>query len=193
MSTDDRMQWDRRHAAQTADGRPSLFLREIIDGGNWQIPRGMALDIACGQGRNALFLAARGFMVTAVDFSSVALEQARRHAGEEARHVFWRQADLEQIRLPAAAYELAISFNYLQRSLIPQIKQAVKVGGHVVLETYLIDQRTIGRPQNPDYLLRHNELLEHFRGFRILCYREGKFTESAQPAFRAGILAQRTG
>jgi hypothetical protein len=69
---------------------------------------------------------------------------------------------------------------------------AVKVGGYVIFETYLIDQREIGQPKNPDYLLGHNELLEHFRDFRVLYYREGKFTEGEEASCRAGILAQRT-
>ncbi len=73
-----------------------------------------------------------------------------------------------------AAFDLIINFNYLERSLIPKMKSALRVGGHIVFETYLIDQREIGHPKNPEYLLQHNELLDHFREFRVLCYREGK-------------------
>jgi hypothetical protein len=86
-----------------------------------------------------------------------------------------------------------INFNYLQRSLWPQIKNAVRVGGVVVYETYLIDQREIGHPKNPANLLGHNELLEAFRDFRVLYYREGKFSEGGDAAYRAGILAQKIG
>jgi hypothetical protein len=54
-----------------------------------------------------------------------------------------------------------------------------------------MDQREIGHPQNPQYLLAHNELLNLFRGWRVLYYREGKFSAGAESAFRAGLLAQK--
>jgi tellurite methyltransferase len=137
------------------------------------------------QGRNALFLAERGFDVVAIDISSVALEEGRKRAREKSLSISWQQADLEQIRLPENSFDFVIDFSYLQRSLIPQLKAALKSGGHVICETYLIDQQAIGHPTNPDYLLAHNELLDHFRDFRVLYYREGKF--------RAGILARKIG
>ncbi len=83
--------------------------------------------------------------------------------------------------------------DYLERSLIPKMKLALRVGGHIVFETYLIDQREIGHPKNPVYLLQHNELLDHFREFRVLCYREGKCRDGDDPSFRAGILVRKTG
>jgi tellurite methyltransferase len=84
-----------------------------------------------------------------------------------------------------------VNLDYLQRSLVPQIKKTLKPGGWVIFETYLIDQQTIGQPKNPDYLLRHNELLDFFRDFRVLYYREGKFPQSGEDAFRAGLLAEK--
>ena len=68
---------------------------------------------------------------------------------------------------------MIICFNYLQRSLIPQIKDGLRKGGMVVYETFIVDQAQFGKPKNPDYLLRHNELLNMFRDFRCLRYREG--------------------
>jgi hypothetical protein len=61
----------------------------------------------------------------------------------------------------------------------------------VILETYLIDQQAVGDPKNPDYLLAHNELLELFRDFRVLYYRERQFLQSGKNAFLAGLLAQK--
>lgn len=107
--------------------------------------------------------------------------------------ILWQQEDLEQIRLPENGFDLVINVNYLQRALIPRLKAALKTGGHVIFETYLIDQRAIGHPRNPDYLLAHNELLNHFREFRVLYYREGKFRDGDEPSFRAGILAGKIG
>ncbi len=191
MSGDDQLRWDKQHADSPRAEQPSSFLREIIDSDAWEIPRGRALDIACGKGRNTLFVAQQGFDVVAVDISSVALEEGRRRAREASLTVAWQQADLEQFRLPENSFDLVINFNYLQRSLIPQLKAALKRGGHVIFETYLIDQRAMGHPKNPDYLLAHNELLDHFRDFRVLYYREGTFRDGADPSFRSGILAQK--
>ena len=82
--------------------------------------------------------------------------------------------DLEKIPyIDEEAYDLVICFNYLQRSLMPQMKNWVKLGGMLVYETFIVDQVRFGKPQNPDYLLRHNELLRLFRDFRVLRYREG--------------------
>lgn len=83
-------------------------------------------------------------------------------------------ADLENnYHIEKGAYEVIICFNYLQRSLIPQIKDGLRKGGMVVYETFIVDQVRFGKPKNPDYLLRHNELLDMFRDFRCLSYREG--------------------
>jgi tellurite methyltransferase len=191
MSGDDQLRWDRKHGEGGSAQAPSAFLREFIDGAAWSIAPGKALDIACGKGRNARFLAARGFQVTAVDISSVALAQGQAQAKDNSLAIDWQQADLEQFQLDADAYDLIVNINYLQRSLVPQIKQALRRGGHVVFETFLIDQQAFGHPSDPNYLLAHNELLAHFQDFRVLFYREGKFADDARPAFRAGILAQK--
>jgi SAM-dependent methyltransferase len=193
MAREDQIRWDQRHAEGHGAQEPSAFLIQILTSDSWEVPPGRALDIACGQGRNALFLAERGFGVTAVDISPVALAEARRRALARSLTVSWQIADLAQIELPPDQYDLIINFNYLQRSLIPQILSALKVGGHVIFETYLIDQQEIGHPKNPDYLLGHNELLNRFRACRVLCYREGKFLDGGESSFRAGIFARKVG
>ena len=193
MSLDDQSRWDRQYGQSPGSEKPAGFLQEIFDSDSWQIAPGQALDIACGSGRNALFLAARGFHVTAVDISSVGLEQAAQRAREKSLSISWQQADLESLPLPQTAYDLILNINYLQRSLIPQIKSALKGGGFVIFETFLIDQQTIGHPSNPNFLLAHNELLDHFHGFRVLYYREGKCAANGEPSFRASLLAQKLG
>ena len=193
MSINDREKWENRHAHKDDGQEPSPFLREIFHRGWWQLSPGRALDLATGKGRNALFLAERGFQVVAIDISGVALEAARKRAHARSLRISWRQEDLERLTLPDEEYDLILNFNYLQRSLIPQIKTALKVGGHVIFDTYLVDQQAIGHPKNPAYLLDHNELLQSFREFRVLYYREGKITEKGSVAFRAGLLAQKLG
>jgi SAM-dependent methyltransferase len=191
MTADDQTRWDRQHADCDGAIAVSQFLQEIIDGNHWKIAPGKALDVACGKGRNALFLASRGYHVTAIDISPVGLKQGRKRADENSLDIVWQQADLEHAQFTPAEYDLIVNFNYLQRSLIPQIKNALKSGGHVIFETYLIDQREIGHPKNPEYLLSHNELLAYFHDFRILLYREGHFVDTVERSFRAGLFAQK--
>jgi SAM-dependent methyltransferase len=191
MSQDDKVRWDRQHVATLGSEQPSNFLAEIFSAGIWSVAPGRALDVACGKGRNARFLAERGFEVTGLDISAVALAEARRHALAKALPISFQQADLENSRLAAAHYDLIVNFNYLQRSLIPQLHSALRIDGHVIFETYLIDQKEIGHPKNPPYLLAHNELLKLFASFRILYYVEGKVIEAGATSFRARLLAQK--
>jgi tellurite methyltransferase len=191
MALDDRARWDKKHAAEQATQKPSSFLKEIFQADSWPLPKGRALDIATGKGRNAIFLAERGFQVLGIDISRVGLEVARRTAQEKCLAIDWQEADLERIELPKEYYDLVVNLNYLQRSLVPQIKKTLKPGGWVIFQTYLIDQSKIGDPINPDYLLLYNELLDFFRDFRVLCYREGHFSQSGESAFRAALLAQK--
>ncbi len=191
MSLEDKTRWDKQHESTHAANEAAAFLREVLAAEAWRIPRGQVLDLACGKGRNAVFLAEHGFAVVGVDISSVALDEGKRRAAEKNLVVSWQQADLERIQLPESAYDLVVDFNYLQRSLIPQIRAALRVGGCIVFETYLIDQPAVGHPKNPAYLLQHNELLRWFIDYRVLWYREGRFNDGGEPAFRAGIVAQK--
>ena len=193
MSTDDRIRWDRQHGSPRNPEPPSAFLRMILESDAWPALSGNGLDIACGKGRNAIYLAQRGFAVTALDISAVALAEGRRRARQQDLLIDWHRCDLEASAPAFAAgdFDLIVNFNYLQRALIRPMQQALKPGGHVIFETYLIDQAAVGHPTNPDYLLQHNELLECFDAFRVLFYREGKFFDGGTEAFRAAIFAQR--
>jgi len=191
MATDDRAKWDKQHADHQEEEEPSRFLQEIFCLDSWRIQPGRALDIATGRGRNALFLVEKGFRVEGIDISEVALQEARRRAQEKGLRIDFTQADLEKAELAEAVYDLIVNVNFLERSLVPRMKKALKLGGHVIFDTYLIDQRVLGHPRNPVYLLGHNELLELFRDFRILYYREGKFAEGGKEAYRAGLFGQK--
>ncbi|OGQ82533.1 MAG: hypothetical protein A3F90_15990 [Deltaproteobacteria bacterium RIFCSPLOWO2_12_FULL_60_19] len=191
MATEDQKRWDEKHAGKRGDQPSSSFLVEILSSASWQIAPGRALDVATGRGRNACFLAERGFSVDAMDISEVALQEARKTAQARGLPINFIQAELEQAALPGAAYDLIINFNFLERSLIPKMKNALKLGGHVIFETYLVDQRVLGHPRNAAFLLGHNELLELFRDFRVLYYREGKFVEQGNAAYRAGLFARK--
>ncbi len=149
---------------------PAPFLVENVG----LLSRGRVLDIAMGSGRNAIYLAQAGFEVEGVDMSPEAVSTALKSAKEAGVTLKAEIADLESdFHIQKGAYDVIICFNYLQRSLMPQIRDGLRPGGVVVYETFIIDQAQFGRPRNPDYLLKYNELLDVFRQFRVLRYREG--------------------
>jgi len=166
---------------------PSEFLESVAE----LLPRGRALEVAVGQGRNALFLAARGHWVVGIDRSAEALLQARRAAATEGVPLQLIQADLERYRLPPERFDVVVNVRYLQRSLIPAMSAALRPGGMVVFDTFLVDQLALGHPRNPEFTLAHNELLRLFAGLRVLRYEEGRFELRRGPVYLARLLAQR--
>ena len=149
---------------------PSQFLVENVG----LLPRGRVLDVAMGNGRNAIYLARAGFEVEGVDMSPEAVNTTMESSRDAGVTIRAQVADLESTyQIEKGEYDVIICFNYLQRSLIPQIKDGLRPGGMVVYETFIVDQAQFGRPRNPDYLLEHNELLDMFRELRCLRYREG--------------------
>ncbi len=165
---------------------PAPFLVENIA----LLPKRRVLDVAMGYGRNAIYLAGLGFQVEGVDISAEAVRYAREAARESGVSISVRAADLEdEYRIEKNGYDGIICFSYLQRSLIPQIKAGLRRGGVIIYETFLVDQAQWGKPKNPDYLLKHNELLEMFRDFRCLRYREGVFENGKDRRAIASIVA----
>ena len=164
---------------------PTQFLVENAD----LLPSGKALDVAMGAGRNAVYLAGMGFQVEGVDISPETVKAALELAQKSGVDLGTRVADLERhYHIEKDVYDVIICFNYLQRSLIRQIKDGLRTGGMIVYETFIVDQVQFGKPKNPDYLLKHNELLNMFRDFRCLRYREG-IVENRKAV--AGIIAEK--
>ena len=139
------------------------------------VPPGEALDLACGRGRHAIFLAARGWHVTAVDRSSESIRQLREAAAPPLR-IDARVADLEagEFDLAADAYDLICDFFYLYRPLLLQIRSGVRPGGLFVATIHMVDTAPEVKPMNPAYLLAPGELLSEFAAWDILRYDEVK-------------------
>jgi len=138
--------------------------------------RGPIVDLACGSGRNGLFLARMGVSVTFADRSQEALDglahqlRAERLPGET-----W-QVDLESGAgnpLAGRHFAAALVFRYLHRPLMPHLAESILPGGIVVYETFTLRNTAYGRPHNPDFLLRPRELAEHFAGWATLHDFEG--------------------
>jgi tellurite methyltransferase len=183
--------------AHVHEDQPATLLVEHIDL-LATAPDKTALDVACGKGRNALFLARKGFAVTGLDRDAGGLADARAQA--EAKHlsVTLREQDLEAdgATLPEAAFGLVCVFYFLHRPLLAAIAGAVRPGGFLAYETFLIDGHLRwGQPQRREFTFDHNELLDAFRpgpagsGFRVHLYHE-RVDERARTA-RVQLIAQR--
>lgn len=171
-NSQDKMIWDKKYEtdAYILGKEPVEFLREHID----ILPKGKVLDIAMGEGRNAVFLAKYGFEVDGCDISERAITKARELARENHVTIHAFVADLETYQLPKDTYDVIACFYYLQRDLVPQMKAALKPGGVIIYETYTTENRERGfeGPKNMDYLLKPNELLDLFKDLKIIYYRE---------------------
>jgi tellurite methyltransferase len=187
----DRKKWDERfkERAHALGKKENSFLRRHIR----MLSKGKGLDVATGEGRNAVFLAQHGFDVDAIDISPLGLKKVRRLALEKKVKVHTLLADLDTYPFGKEQYDLIANFYFLDRKLIPKIKRGLKKGGRVIFETYLIDHRDLGTggPKPLRYYLRHNELLRLFGDFRILLYREGVFREGGKRKAVASLIAQK--
>ncbi|MBI2307504.1 MAG: methyltransferase domain-containing protein [Rhodocyclales bacterium] len=172
------------------------MLSEPIDPSPWVrrfaplIPAGgEVLDVACGGGRHTRLLAALGHHVEAVDRDPAALARLSGVAG-----VTVRVADLEHGAWPYAGRRFAgiVVTNYLHRALLPLIEGALADNAVLIYETFMLGNERFGRPSNPDFLLRPQELLQlaQAAGLRVLAYEEGEVAEP-KPAVVQRLCALR--
>lgn len=140
-------------------------------------PAPRALDLACGTGRHALWLAAAGLATTALDRDAALIADLRDEAARRGLAVDARVCDLEQagVSLGDAAYDLVVVFRYLHRPLFDAIRRALRPGGVLVYETFTVAQAARGRPSNPAFLLEYGELSSLVAPLRVLRAREGDF------------------
>ena len=151
--------------------------------------RGQALDLACGTGRHALFLAHHGWRVVAVDASAVAIEILQKESG--GLPVDARVADLEDesYTIAADSHDLILDCCYLHRPLFAGIRSGSRRGGVFLAVIPLISRNPAVPPMNPDYLLEPGELEAEFSGWKILHLDEGALRENQRPMVE--MIAQR--
>jgi SAM-dependent methyltransferase len=196
--------WDAKHslAADAPPAEPASIVYELLP----LLPKGAALDIACGTGRHSLLLASRGRQVTAIDWSAAGLDilEARArmmkvplgrsdtiHGTKKVSRgsIELVEADLEDATLPQNAFDLILCIQYLQRSLFPHMTRALRSGGALLFETFTrAHLEFAGGPRNPAYLLEVGELREAFPELRVLFYRELRAGQGI-----ASLLAQKPG
>lgn len=193
MASDRRRTWDDRHASTREAGTPSTFVVEALAALAASSPplvSGRALDLACGRGRHALFAAAHGWRIDAVDFSLPALTALRREASTQNADVRCLAADVGVWPIPKATYALVLVVSFLDRAIFPALRAAVAPGGALVYETYL---RTDDAPSavRPELCLRPGELETLCRDWDVILRRDERGWHRGVPAVRAAIAARR--
>jgi tellurite methyltransferase len=182
--------WDDRY--QRGEHRNDEPHRLVVEFASKHEP-GRALDLACGPGRHAIWLAERGWRVTAVDNSRVAIEILQRRASEKGLTIDSRIADLErhEFIIEPEAYDLILNCRYLQRDLFPAIKAGARVGGVVIAVIAMVDDDPQIKPMNPAFLLNPGELRAEFEEWELIRDFEGKQAGGAHQRAMAEIIARR--
>ena len=187
MSEAEHAGWDERHRGKPA-GEAEPFLLAMLA----RISRGVVLDVAAGRGRNALALARADMRVVAVDFSAEAMRLLASYAQAERLAIWPVVANLDSFHLKDESFVAIVNINFLDRALFPNFARALRPGGVLIADTFLIDQAAIGHPRDLRFLLGHGELRALAAGLEVEEYREGMVTyPNGDRAFRASMLARR--
>jgi tellurite methyltransferase len=164
----DRARWNRRYRERRVSIEPANLLVEHTD----RLMGGRALDLACGTGANALFLAGLGYRVEAVDVSEVALRIAQAEARRRRVVVNWIQADARRLPLVRPSYDCVVVCRFLLRPVMPVVASLLRPGGYLFYESYNV-RRLVRHPQfNRKYLLGVGELPTWFESLSTVVWRE---------------------
>lgn len=156
---------------------------------------GTAIDLACGDGRNALLLAQRGFATTGIDVSKVGLDKARVAAAQKSLTIDAREADLFTFDYGVEQWDL-VSIIYFNPalSIAEKLKAAVKPGGVIVIEGQGSEHQGGGPPK--ETLFKPGQLLKAFSDWRILAYEDGRFESDwnlGEPTHVVRLMARKPG
>jgi tellurite methyltransferase len=164
--------WNERYT-QGFEPFPDAPAPWLVEHGDLLTGGGRALDVACGDGRNALYLAQRGYEVDAIDASDVAIDALRAAVAERGLAITPRVVDLERQPLPPGP-DVIVTLNFLQRDLFGALQDALAPGGLLIYETLSqahVDE--LRRGFNPEYLLGRGELLRAFPRLEVLAHHDG--------------------
>jgi tellurite methyltransferase len=131
------------------------------------------LDLACGNGRNGLYLHQHGLPVQFADKNSKVLEVLQKEKLIQKQHCICIDFETGEKVLQTESYQAIVVYRYLHRPLMEQIREAVEPGGIIIYETFTTENRQFGRPNRDAFLLQPNELKEMFSNWHCLHYFEG--------------------
>ena len=162
--------WDRIYSQSNVEKYPAV---SVLTENAFLLPKfGTALDLACGLGTNAIFLARHGLATEAWDISGVAIEKLRRNADSGDLEINAQVCEINGDSFSGRSFDVIVLSRFLDRNLSDAIMDALKPGGLLFYQTYTEEKTAPHGPNNPDYLLAENELLRLFSGLRVIFYRE---------------------
>jgi tellurite methyltransferase len=171
MSIADRVKWDARyHSVTVSDELPvdEWWAAQVS-----QLPPGRALDLACGLGVHAVWLAQRGWDVTGLDISPVGLEKAADLASQHGVTVAWQVVDLDDFIPIPEFWDLIVVNRYLDRTRLPtRIVAALRPSGRLIYQTFCASPEPAARHRNPEHVLRSGELPGLYSGLVVRDYAE---------------------
>ncbi len=169
MSKQDRDKWNQRYLEDSYHkNNPVTLITDWLP----RLPEGRALDVACGAGRNAIFLAQTGYQVDAIDISAEGLNQARQIAESQGLDINWIEHDLDEPYPFDRDYDLIVVMWYVDLALVTQLCDCLAPGGYLICEEHLItDQEVIG-PASLSYRVAPGALRATVSGIDILFYEE---------------------
>lgn len=174
MSEDWRAKWDKRHASANDIGNTAAVLtrnRHLLPSS------GKVLDIACGRGANALWLAAQGLQVNAWDFSQAAIDRLQKHARRKQLTVHTQVRDVLKRPPKPETFDTIVVSYFLERELAPAIMRALRPQGRLFYQTFTREGSLDEGPRNPAFRLGPNELLHLFDRLLVRLYREDGIAE----------------
>jgi tellurite methyltransferase len=166
----DTLGWEVRGERRARTARSRWLVEQVAP-----LRPGRALELACGLGHNATWLARRGWDVDAVDISPEGLRIAESLASAHSATVHWIAADLDEFIPARGSYDLVCVFRFLDRVHLPRrISEALADGGRLVYETFTVSHLTHpkGHIKNRDFLLERGELPRLFSSLRPVAYAE---------------------
>ncbi|MFQ5594853.1 MAG: class I SAM-dependent methyltransferase [Anaerolineae bacterium] len=174
MTADDRRRWNERYRQRGLSFDPAGLLVEHAD----LLKGGRGLDLACGTGANAFFLAEHGYRVDAIDLSDVGLQIAQAEGRRRGVSVNWIQAAAASLPLPGPAYDCIVVFRFLDRAVMDELPRLLKPGGLLFYESYNIRRLKSHPDFNPAYLLEIGELPAWFKDLEIIMARDRRDVSS---------------
>ena len=193
MSEHDRNKWNQRYAegAYAERQNPSELLVQALTERQGKCA-GQALDLACGAGRNALYLAEQGFSVTGIDVSDEALRLADAKARDRQLAVAWVNRDLDAVVDLEETYQFISMIRYVNPSLLSAAARAISEGGLLVVEEHLQTDAEVIGPRSPKFRVAPGELAKAATGLKIIHLFEGLTTDpDGLPVAVARMIASR--
>lgn len=189
MAQEDKERWDAKYKNSKIAQKLSTPIT-LLQNYNHLATGKKALDIACGVGRHSKYLASEGFVVDALDISSVAIAQL-----QDTPYINAIEVDFDTYTLEKGKYDLIVCTYYLERTLFSQMIAALKPNGIIIFETFLHDERNESSPSNPTFLLDKGELENYFTKTCKLVYMREWFDidYKGNEVMKASMVARKFG